>query len=243
MTILAVEGVRKSFRIPAVHRDTVRQHALALFRRRPFRELRVLDDVSLDVRAGESVAIMGRNGSGKSTLLRLIAGIYRPDRGRITCRAPLSAILELGIGWNPELDAIDNLYLVGGVMGLTRAEIRGAMAEILAFADVETFARTKLTHYSTGMAARLAYAVAFYTVREVLLLDEIFAVGDVAFRARCETRYRELAAAGHTILLVTHEERIATTFCERAVLLERGTVAMDGASEKVAAEYVRLLTS
>lgn len=242
MTILSVEDVAKSFRIPDAPRNTVRQHALAFFRPRRFRELRVLDGVSFEVKAGETVGIMGRNGSGKSTLLKIITGIYRADRGRVVCRAPLTPILELGLGWNPELDAVDNVYLIGSIMGLTLAEIRGAMDDILAFAEVEAFANVKLLHYSTGMALRLAYAVAFHAVRDVLILDEIFAVGDAAFRRRCEDRYRALNAAGHTVLLVTHDQRVVTTFCQRAILIEAGRVVMDGASEAVCEAYFRLLT-
>ena len=239
MTILSVDGVSKSFRIPDVHRDTVREHALALFRPRRFRDLHVLRDVSFTVQPGETVGIMGRNGSGKSTLLKLITGIYRPERGSIVCHAPITPILELGLGWNQELDAIDNVYLIGAVMGMTLPEIRRAMDDILAFAEVGEFANLKLQHYSSGMAARLAYAVAFHAVRELLILDEIFSVGDASFRLRCEDRYRALAAAGHTVLMVSHDRRIITSFCERAILIDAGTVVMDDTPERVWDEYIR----
>jgi len=242
MTILSVENVAKTFRIPEVHRNTVRQHALALFRPRRFRDLRVLDGVSFEVKAGETVGIMGRNGSGKSTLLKIITGIYRPDRGRVVCRAPITPILELGLGWNPELDAVDNVYLIGSILGLSLGEIRASMDEILAFAEIEAFANVKLQHYSTGMALRLAYSVAFQAVRDVLILDEIFAVGDAGFKRKCEARYQKLNAAGHTVLVVTHDRRVVTTFCSRALLIDGGRVVMDGASEDVCAEYFRLLT-
>ena len=243
MAVLEVRRVRKTFQIPDAHRDTVRAHALALFRPRRFRDLRVLDDVSLELGKGETLGIMGRNGSGKSTLLKIIAGIYAPERGQVRRHAAITPILELGLGWNPELDAVDNVYLIGAVMGLTLPEIRAAMGEILAFAEVEAFANLKLHHYSTGMAARLAYAVAFHTVREVLVLDEVFAVGDVGFVARCQQRYRELSAAGHAILLVSHDRRTVSQFCHRALLLEGGRIVMNDAPEKVCDEYVRLLTA
>ena len=242
MPILSVADVAKTFRIPEVHRNTVRQHALALFRPRRFRELRVLDGVSFEIEAGETVGIMGRNGSGKSTLLKIVTGIYRPDRGRVVCRAPITPILELGLGWNPELDAVDNVYLIGSIMGLSLGEIRDAMDAILAFAEVEAFANVRLQHYSTGMALRLAYSVAFHAVRDVLILDEIFAVGDAAFKLKCEERYQKLTAAGHTVLLVTHDRRVVTTFCQRALLIDGGRVVMDGASEDVCEEYFRRLT-
>src|SRR5262249_10815329 len=159
------------------------------------------------VSRGETVGIMGRNGSGKSTLLRIIAGIYLPDHGSVTVRGSITPILELGLAWNPELDAIDNILLIGTVMGLSLGELGRATADILQFAELERFAHLKLQHYSTGMASRLAYAVAFSAVREILVLDEVFAVGDASFRAKCEQRYQDLRTRGHTLLLVSHDPR------------------------------------
>lgn len=242
MTIIEVRGVAKQFRIPRVRRETVREHVLDLFRPRPYETLRVLESVSFAIARGEAVGLMGRNGSGKSTLLKIIAGIYPPDAGTVEARAPITPILELGVGWNPDLDAVDNIYLLGGVMGLTLGELKRATGEILAFADLERFAHLELRHYSSGMAARLAYAVAFRAVREVLVLDEIFAVGDAGFRERCQARYRELRAAGHTLLLVSHEPRTVAAFCDRALLLEGGRIVMDDEAGRVAETYVRLLT-
>jgi ABC-2 type transport system ATP-binding protein len=186
---------------------------------------------------------MGRNGCGKSTLLRLLCGIYTPDGGRIRVQAGVTPILELGVGWNPELDAIDNVYLMGTVLGLTLRGISLQMDGILAFAEVDRFARLKLKHYSSGMASRLAYAVAFAAVREVLVLDEVFAVGDAGFRARCEARYAELRESGHTVLMVSHDPRTIATFCDRALLLEGGRVIAEGPGAQVAARYVESLTA
>jgi ABC-type polysaccharide/polyol phosphate transport system ATPase subunit len=157
-------------------------------------------------------------------------------------RAALTPILELGVGWHPELDAVDNVCLVGAVMGMSIAQIRRCMDEILAFAELERFANLKLKYYSTGMAARLGYAVAFKAVREVLVLDEIFAVGDAGFKARCEARYHELRALGHTVLIVSHDRRVISTFCDRALLLDGGHIVMDGAGPTVAERYVSMLT-
>ena len=190
MALISVEGVSKSFVIPSVRRDTLREHVFGILHPRRFERLHVLKDVTLELRQGETLGIMGRNGSGKSTLLKIICGIYPPDRGHVAVRAGVTPILELGVGWNPELDAIDNVFLIGAVMGLSLAEIRGGMDEMLAFAELERFANLKLKYYSSGMSSRLAYAVAFRAVREVLVLDEIFAVGDAGFRARCETQWR-----------------------------------------------------
>ena len=240
--VIEVSGVSKSFSIPAVRRDTVREHALDLFRPHPYERLRVLESVSFELHRGESLGLMGRNGSGKSTLLKIVSGIYPADTGRVELRAAVTPILELGVGWNPDLDALDNIELLGTVMGLTLKELRAASREILEFAELEKFAHLELRHYSSGMAARLAYAVAFRAVREVLILDEIFAVGDAGFKERCQSRYRDMHRAGHSMLLVSHEPRTIATFCDRALLLEQGRIVFDGPADAVADRYMALLT-
>lgn len=239
--IIEVTGVTKRFRIPRVRRSTVREHVLDIFGSRGFEELTVLDRVSFSIRAGETVGIMGRNGCGKSTLLKILSGIYQPDAGHVTVRAPLTPILELGVGWNPQLDAIDNIYLIGSVMGLSLRELRASIDEILAFAELERFANLRLQHYSSGMASRLAYAIAFKAVRDVLVLDEIFAVGDAEFTAKCQARYRELHAAGHTIILVSHDPQIIARFCTRGLLVEGGHVVAEGSAGDIATAYLTLL--
>lgn len=239
--VISVRGVSKAFRIPTERRDTLREHVLGLFEPRGFRTLQVLDDISFDVQPGEALGIMGRNGCGKSTLLKIICGIFPPDAGEVATRAPITPILELGVGWNPELDAIDNVCLVGSVMGLSLPEIRRRMAEILDFADLEPFANLKLKHYSSGMAMRLGYSVAFAAVRDVLVLDEIFAVGDAGFKAKCETRFRQLHGAGHTVVLVSHSTPIVNDFCTRALLIERSTGLADGQPAEIIEAYLSLL--
>jgi ABC-type polysaccharide/polyol phosphate transport system ATPase subunit len=236
--LVDVRGVSKQFSIPSVRRDTVREHLFGLFEPRRFERLTVLDDVSFELRQGETLGVMGRNGSGKSTLLKILCGIYAPDAGNVTVRAGITPILELGVGWNPELDAIDNVMLIGSVMGLSLADLRKRLDKILAFAEVERFANLKLKHFSSGMASRLAYAVAFEAVREVLMLDEIFAVGDAGFKAKCEARYRELHEAGHTVLLVSHDPRIVSAFCDRVLLLDGGHVTAEGPPDRIVAQYV-----
>jgi ABC-type polysaccharide/polyol phosphate transport system ATPase subunit len=238
-----VRRVSKTFAIPRVRRDTVREHAFDLFRRRGVDRLRVLENVSFSVARGESVGLMGRNGSGKSTLLKLIAGIYQPDRGDVAIDGEITPILELGVGFHPELDAVDNVYLLGTVMGLSVREVRARLDGILRFAELERFARLKLQHFSSGMVARLAYAVAFNAVTDILLLDEIFAVGDAGFKARCEERYRQLLAAGHTVVLVSHDPTTIADLCSRAVLLENGEVIASGPASDVAQQYLALLAS
>ncbi|HTH00142.1 MAG TPA: ABC transporter ATP-binding protein [Vicinamibacterales bacterium] len=241
--VIDVAGVSKTFTIPSVRRDTVREHALDFFRPRPQERLRVLESVSFELRQGESLGLMGRNGCGKSTVLKIVSGIYPVDAGRVDVHAAVTPILELGVGWNPDLDAIDNIELLGTVMGMTLKQLRAATREILEFAELEKFAHLELRHYSSGMAARLAYAVAFRAVREVLILDEVFAVGDAGFKERCQQRYRDLHRAGHSMLLVSHEPRTIAAFCDRALLLEGGRIVLSGAAELVANRYLELLTA
>lgn len=241
--IISVSNVCKSFRIPSVRRETVREHVLGVLEPRRFERLQVLDRVSFEVRPGEALGIMGRNGGGKSTLLKILCGVYEPDSGTVLRRADITPVLELGVGWNPELDAIDNVCLIGTVMGLSLPDLRRRMDAILAFSELERFANLKLKHYSSGMAARLGYAVAFEAVREVLILDEIFAVGDAGFRAKCEARCRELHAAGHTMVLVSHDPRAVTEFCTRGILLANGHIHFEGGSAETVNAYLGLTSN
>ena len=242
MAIIEVDAVSKGFWIPTLRRDTLREHLFGLFESRRFERLQVLNGVSFGVERGEALGIMGRNGSGKSTLLKVLTGVYVPDAGRVRAHAAITPLLELGVGWNPELDAVDNILLIGSVMGLALGDIRRDLDEILAFAELERFASLKLKHYSSGMSERLGYAVAFKAVRDVLVLDEIFAVGDAGFKARCERRYLELRALGHTAIIVSHDPRIIATFCDRALLLDGGRIAFEGPARDVADRYVSTLT-
>jgi len=241
-TVVEVDAVSKSFEIPSVHRETLREHLFGVLEPRKFERLQVLDQVSFELHAGETLGIMGRNGCGKSTLLKVLCGIYTADAGEVRVQTGITPILELGVGWNPELDAIDNIFLIGSIMGLSLRAIDASIDGILAFAELERFARLKLKHYSSGMASRLAYAIAFEAVREVLVLDEIFAVGDAGFRAKCEERYRQLRKAGHTVVVVSHEGRVITTFCDRALLLDAGRIVTEASGKDVANLYAATLT-
>jgi len=239
--LVEVDSVSKSFWIPDEPRHTIREHVIAGFAPRPRRHLPVLDSVSLQLHKGEALGVMGANGCGKSTLLKLVCGIYIPDEGTIATRAAITPILDLGVGWNPELDAVDNVYLIGGLMGLSLPEIGRSLDAILEFAELRPFARMHLKHFSSGMAARLAYAVAFQAVREVLVLDEVLAVGDAGFKQRCEARYKEIRAAGHTTLVVSHEPYIIRSFCDRAVMLREGRIVAEGPASEVADAYLASL--
>jgi ABC-type polysaccharide/polyol phosphate transport system ATPase subunit len=235
--LIEARQISKSFLIPAVRRETVREHVLGLLRQPPSETLQVLRDVDVEVRRGETLGIMGRNGSGKSTLLKILCGIYEADSGSVIVRAPVTAILELGIGWNMELDAVDNILLQATVMGMSLRDAKSSVEEILAFAGLEKFANLQLKHFSSGMSSRLAYSVAFTALEEVLILDEIFSVGDVGFRARCEERCKHLSAEGYTLVLVTHDSNTVSTFCNRALLLEGGQIVMNDTADKVASSY------
>ena len=238
--VIEARDISKSFRIPSVRRETVSEHVRGFFRPPRVETLSVLRQVNLEVNRGETVGIMGRNGSGKSTLLKILCGIYAADSGSVVVRAPVTPILELGVGWNPELDAVDNVMILATILGMTLREARASIEEILAFAGLEKFANLEVKYFSSGMAARLAYAVAFRAVRDVLVLDEIFAVGDAGFKARCEERYRFLSAIGHTVVLVSHDPEMISTFCHRALLLEGGRIVMNDTAENVAKAYIRV---
>lgn len=240
---LEVRDVHKRFRIPSEARRTVREHVLGLLRPRRFETLEVLRGVSFELaKGGETLGIMGCNGAGKSTLLKLITGIFPPDAGQVVRHASITPILELGSGWNVELDAVDNILLVSTIMGTSLKAAKASVDDVLAFAELERFASLQLKHYSSGMAARLAYSIAFLSVREVLILDEVFAVGDAGFKAKCEARYRELVARGHSGILVSHSPTQIADVCQRAILLDGGRVALEGSGASVAAEYVRRMT-
>jgi len=242
LAVIEVANVVKGFQIPSERRETVREHLMGVLRPRQFDMLQVLDDVSLELRDGEALGIMGRNGCGKSTLLKIIAGVYQPDRGTVTTHLPVTPILELGVGWNPELDAVDNVLLIGTVMGLSLADVEHDMNDILAFAEVQRFSHLQLKHFSSGMAARLAYSVAFHALQGVLILDEIFAVGDAGFRRRCEERFREFRQRGQAAIVVSHDPRVISTFCDRAILLNAGRIVRDGSPRDVADAYLAMLT-
>ena len=241
MSVVSVRNVAKSFRIPAPDRQTVRENLLGFLRPRATQEMRALDGISFTVEKGSAVGILGRNGSGKTTLMRILAGIYLPDRGAVEIAAPDTPILGLGVGWNEELDAIDNVCLLGTVLGFSLAELRAGMDEILEFAELERFATTPLRQYSSGMKVRLAYAVAFRSVSDILLLDEVFAVGDAGFKKRCRQRCETFKAAGHTTLLVSHDPDEVRSFCERGILLENGKIMVDDTADRAVEAYLALL--
>jgi ABC-type polysaccharide/polyol phosphate transport system ATPase subunit len=235
-----LRGVSKRFYYYEHRTNSLRQWFIRRVLQRPLNIRRAeftLRSLNLRVARGESVALIGSNGSGKSTALRLIAGIYRPSSGTIQTRGRLTAVIELGAGFHPELTGADNVSLYAAVLGLGRKELLARYQEIVDFAQMREFMDTPLKYYSSGMEARLAFAVAVCLQPDVLLLDEVLAVGDQAFRERCLARLREYHASGGTLILVSHEMDQVRELCSRAVWLEHGVMRMDGEVGTVLAAY------
>ncbi|MFN7209733.1 MAG: ABC transporter ATP-binding protein [Aggregatilineales bacterium] len=240
MNCLEVRNVSKTFTIVRNRAQTVSGFLidwLRFWRRLERVPFTALQNLSLSVAHGETLGIIGSNGSGKSTLLKLIAGIYAPTSGTIQVRGRLVALLELGAGFHSELSGRENILLNGALYGYTRAAMARRMAEIAAFAEIEAFLDTPLKYYSSGMQARLAFGVAMATPAEIMLLDEILAVGDAAFQARCVAKLRELQAQGRTLVIVSHSLELLSALCSRALWLERGRAMAEGAVESVIAAY------
>jgi ABC-2 type transport system ATP-binding protein len=237
-TAIEVEGLEKTFRIPKHQVQTLKERALHPFRRNEYEELNVLRGVSFDIPSGEFFGIVGRNGSGKSTLLKCMAGIYRADAGSIKVAGRMSPFIELGVGFNPDLTARDNVVINAVMMGLTPQEARDRFDDILAFAELEQFVDMKLKNYSSGMQVRLAFAVMVQSGSNILLIDEVLAVGDAAFQQRCLDEFQRLRDEGRTIVLVTHDMTMVERFCHRAMLLTDGEIELIGDPHDVGRRYV-----
>jgi len=201
-------------------------------------EFWALQNLSFDVRSGEVLGVIGRNGAGKSTLLKLLSRITRPTSGRIAWRGRIGSLLEVGTGFHPELTGRENIFLNGAVLGMTRGEIARKLDEIVAFAEIDAFLDTPVKRYSSGMYVRLAFAVAAHLEPEILLVDEVLAVGDYAFQRKCLGKMQDVATAGRTILFVSHNLTAVTSLCSRAILLEQGRLIEDGHPEAVVKRFL-----
>jgi ABC-type polysaccharide/polyol phosphate transport system ATPase subunit len=237
---VVVDRLSKTFRLPHRRYSTLKERALHPFQSRTFDELRAVDDVSLTIPRGEFFGIVGRNGSGKSTLLKCLAEIYQPDHGSIAVTGRLSPFIELGVGFNADLTARDNVVINAVMLGLSRREARRRFDEIIAFAELEEFVDLKLKNYSSGMSVRLGFSVAVQVDADVLLVDEVLAVGDAAFQQKCFDQFQRLKAAGKTIIFVTHDMSSVERFCDRAMLLERGRMIALGEPHAIALAYNEL---
>ncbi|MCA0297422.1 MAG: ABC transporter ATP-binding protein [Proteobacteria bacterium] len=243
-----VAGLAKCYQIYDKPGDRLRQfivprvlRALGLEAREYFREFWALHDVSFQIGQGEVVGIVGRNGSGKSTLLQIVCGTLSPTSGDVLVRGRVAALLELGSGFNPEFTGRDNVYLNAAVIGLTRAEVEARFADIVEFADIGNFIDQPVKTYSSGMAVRLAFAVAINTDPDILIVDEALAVGDELFQRKCFSKIEALRARGVTILFVSHAGGTVIELCDRAILLDAGQLLMDGPPRTVVSMYHKLL--
>jgi len=234
---IEVAGVSKSFRIPHEQRTFLREYFVHPFRHVSYERNEALKGVSFTVAQGEFFGVIGPNGSGKSTLLRILAGIYVPDSGVVRVRGLLSPFIELGVGFNPELTARDNIRINGTLAGLTKGELEDRFDEILAFAELERFVDQKLKNYSSGMLVRLAYSIAIRIPFDVLLLDEVLAVGDQAFQEKCFATFERFKDEGKTVVFVSHAVQLMERFCDRVLLLQRGEVQIVGPPSDVVDVY------
>lgn len=238
--VIRASGVCKTFRVPERRIDSFKERATHPLTRPGYRELRALRDVSFDVHEGEFFGIVGRNGSGKSTLLKILASIYRADRGRIQMAGRLAPFIELGVGFNPELTARENVVLNGVLMGLSRRQAQRRIDAVVEFAELRPFIDLKLKNYSSGMMVRLAFAVMVEADADIMLIDEVLAVGDASFAQKCMDVFRERRRAGKTIVLVTHDMATVQAFCDRAMLIHDGERSYLGDPEEAALRYYRL---
>jgi ABC-type polysaccharide/polyol phosphate transport system ATPase subunit len=237
---IEVRGVEKVFRIPAHRISRLKERLARPLARQEYRRLEALRDVSFDVHRGEFFGIVGRNGSGKSTLLKIMASIYRADGGRVRMAGSLAPFIELGVGFDMELSARENVVLNGVMMGLTPKEARYRLDQVLEFAELKDFVEVKLKNYSSGMLVRLGFSVMIQADTDTLLIDEVLAVGDAAFQQKCADVFRGMRDKGKTIVLVTHDMSAIEGYCHRAMLLSKGRIAQIGDSGEVARRYLRL---
>jgi ABC-2 type transport system ATP-binding protein len=239
VTRFAIEarGVAKTFAIPHEHRTTLKEYFLHPLRRTTYERNEALKDISFAIEQGEFFGVIGPNGSGKSTLLKILAGIYRADAGDVRVTGQLSPFIELGVGFNMELNARDNIRINGTLMGLSKRELDRSFDEILAFSELERFVDQKLKNYSSGMLLRLAYAISIQVPFDILLLDEVLAVGDQSFQEKCFATFESFRDQGKTVVFVSHDLKSVARFCDRALLLRSGTLEAIGEPEDVIDAY------
>jgi lipopolysaccharide transport system ATP-binding protein len=239
---IVVEGVSKRFRIPKEKKLTVFENLAGLLGRgsASYDEFLALQDVSFSVKHGETFGVIGPNGCGKSTLLKVLAGVLYPDSGRVKINGKIAPFLELGVGFQSELSARDNVYLYGAIMGLTHKDVDSRYEEIMEFSELKRFENMKLRNFSSGMYVRLAFATAIQTDPDVMLVDEVLSVGDESFQKKCGEKIDEIRRAGKTILLVSHALGTVGSLCSRCLLMNHGQMVALGETDEVLAEYERM---
>jgi ABC-2 type transport system ATP-binding protein len=242
-TAVRVEAVSKRFRIPLDKSATLKYRATHWRSAARYRDLFALNEISFDVPAGQFIGITGPNGCGKSTLLKVLTRIYEPDSGRVGVDGEVSAFLELGVGFNPELTARENIFLGGAVIGLSRRQLEPRIDDILHFANLEDFAELKIKNYSSGMQVRLAFTVAILAHADILLMDEVLAVGDADFQQRCFDIFTRFKQEGRTIVLVSHDLGILDRYCDRVLLMQHGKIVADGSAQQVTERYRAMVST
>lgn len=239
-TVVQVQNLSKTFHIPLDASNGIKQKLLNFVKgRKGYRDFTPLDNISFEIEEGEFFGIVGRNGSGKSTLLKAIAGIYQPDIGSVSVNGMLVPFIELGVGFNPDLTGRENVFLNGALLGFSRKEMEAMYAEIVAFAELSDFMDERLKNYSSGMQVRLAFSIAIKAQGDILLLDEVLAVGDEAFQQKCFNYFNELKTNKKTVVIVTHDMSAVERFCTRAMVIEKGRIKLIGRPIEVANEYRR----
>jgi lipopolysaccharide transport system ATP-binding protein len=242
MSAIIVDNVSKKFRIPHEKKTTLFQNIIGLIKRQfSYEEFWALKDVSFEVNQGEAFGIIGRNGSGKSTLLKIMTKILYPDSGSVNLNGKVASFLQLGVGFQPELTARENVYIYSSILGLSRREVNRVYDEIFDFAELKKFENMKLKNFSSGMNVRLAFSTAVHAVPDILLIDEVLAVGDEAFRKKCRERMDQFKEEGKTIVFVSHALDAVKELCQRSMLLNEGQIVSMGDTEKVINDYRALL--
>jgi len=237
---VAVNDIHKEFILPQHKNTTFKQTVVNIVKKNNKVTQKVLDGVSFEVNKGDFFGIVGRNGSGKSTLLKLLAGVYVPTSGDVQINGKLTPFIELGVGFNPELSGRDNVYLNGALLGFNRKQMDGMFDDIIEFAELAPFIDQKLKNYSSGMQVRLAFSIAIKAKNDVLIFDEVLAVGDEAFQRKCLDVFEQYKANGQTVILVTHDMETVRQFCSKAMLLDAGKIIEFGDPRKVATKYSQL---
>ena len=240
MQVIKAENLSKQYLLGSRQPNSVRDMLTGYFTRRaePKHKIWALRDVSFSVDDGDTLGLIGHNGAGKSTLLKILSRITKPTSGRASIRGRVGSLLEVGTGFHNELSGRENIYLNGAILGMKRAEINAKFDEIVAFSEIEEFLDTPVKHYSSGMYMRLAFSVAAHLDPEVLIVDEVLAVGDINFQRKCLRKMREVGESGRTVLFVSHDMAAITRICRRAVALSHGSIIGDGPSAEVVREYV-----
>ena len=239
---IKVENLSKVYKLYNAPIDRMKE-ALHPFKKKYHKDFFALNDINFDIKKGETVGIVGKNGSGKSTLLKIITGVLTPTNGRVTVNGRISALLELGAGFNPEYTGMENIYFQGNLMGFEREEMDAKVQEILDFADIGDFIHQPVKNYSSGMFARLAFAVAINVEPEILIVDEALSVGDMAFQAKCFNKFKEFRDKGITILFVTHSTDLIIKYCQSAILINEGIKIKDGDCKETVETFRKLMVN